>query len=96
MNLAIDLVIALGFLVTAVSGIYLLFLPTGYQGGHTAGWDPNFLFSRVTWDLVHTWAGVIMTVAAAIHFAIHWRWVVKVTRRFFQLPEQAMHVTVKN
>jgi cytochrome b subunit of formate dehydrogenase len=93
-NLVIDLIIALGFLVTALSGIYLLFLPTGYQGGQTAGWDPNFLFSRVTWDLMHTWAGVIMTVAVTLHFVIHWRWVVNVTRRFFQLPGQARRAAV--
>lgn len=95
-NLVIDLLIGLGFLVTAVSGIYLLFLPTGYQGGQTAAWDPYILFSRVTWDLIHTWAGVMMTVAATLHFAIHWRWVVKVTGRFFQWPRQGRPVTVKN
>ena len=72
------------FLVTAVTGIYLLFLPTGgYQGGRNLNWDPNFIFSRTTWDLIHTWAGVIMIVAAIVHFWIHWRWVVNVSRRFF-------------
>jgi len=95
-NLVIDLMIALGFLVTALSGIYLLFLPTGYQGGLTAGWDPNFLFRPVTWDLMHTWAGVAMTVAVTLHFVIHWRCVVNVTRRFLQLPEQAARAGVQN
>lgn len=95
-NLVIDLVVASGFLVTALSGIYLLFLPTGYQGGQTAGWDPYFLFSRTTWDLVHTWAGVIMAVAAVLHFTIHWRWVVNVTRRFFHLPRQSRQAFVQN
>lgn len=95
-NLAIDLIIALGFLVAAVSGVYLLFLPPGYQGGRTAGWDPGFLFSRVTWDLIHTWAGVIMTAAAVLHFAIHWRWAVNVTRRFFQMPLQTRRAVVQD
>jgi hypothetical protein len=95
-NLVVDLIIALTFLITAVSGIYLLFLPAGYQGGQTAGWDPHFLFSRVTWDLIHTWAGVTMTVSAALHFAIHWRWVVNVTRRFFQLPGRPARAVAKN
>jgi hypothetical protein len=42
--------------------------------------DPMILFSRTTWDLIHTWSGVALIVAAVIHFAIHWRWVTKVTR----------------
>ena len=94
-NLVIDLIIALGFLITAVTGVYLLFVPSGYQGGVTAGWDPNFLFSRVAWDLLHTWAGVIMSVAVTLHFVIHWRWVVNVTRRFFKLPGLTRHVAVQ-
>ena len=94
-NLGVDSVMALGFLATAVSGIYFLFLPTGYNGGRTAGWDPNFLFSRLTWDLIHTWGAVIMVVAALLHFVIHWRWVVNVTRRFFLslLPQRT---TIQN
>ena len=94
-NLGVDSVMALGFLATAVSGIYFLFLPTGYNGGRTAGWDPNFLFSRLTWDLIHTWGAVVMVVAALLHFVIHWRWVVNVTRRFFLslLPQRT---TIQN
>lgn len=83
LNLVVDAVIGLSFLVTAVSSIYLLFLPTGYQGGRNLGWDPGFLFTRTTWDLIHTWSAIIMIVAVIIHFFIHWRWVVNVTRRFF-------------
>ncbi len=83
LNLVVDTVIGLSFLITAVSSIYFLFLPTGYQGGRTLGWDPGFLFTRTTWDLIHTWSAVIMIVAAIIHFVIHWRWVVNVTQRFF-------------
>lgn len=89
-NLVIDLVIGLSFLVTALTGIYFLFLPQGYQGGRNPGWDPGFLFSRTTWDLIHTWAAVVLILAAVLHFFIHWRWVVNVTRRFFlALREQA-------
>jgi hypothetical protein len=90
-NLVVDGMIGLSFLVTAVSGIYFLFLPSGYNGGRTAGWDPNFLFSRLTWDLLHTWGAVVMILAALTHFFIHWRWIVNVTRRFFLSlrPKQA-------
>ena len=81
-NLAVDLVVALSFLATAVSGIYFLYVsPGGIQGGRNLSWDPDLVFNRTTWDLIHTWAGVIFILAAVVHFVIHWRWVVKVTKR---------------
>jgi cytochrome b subunit of formate dehydrogenase len=75
LNVAVDAAVALGFLLAAVSGIYFMFADTGRAA------DPGFIFSRTTWDLVHTWSAVVMIVAAVIHFAIHWRWVTKVTAR---------------
>ncbi len=81
-NLAINVVVALSFLTTAITGIYFLYVsPGGFQGGRNSSWDPGLLFNRTTWDLIHTWAGVIFILAAVVHFAIHWRWVVKVTKR---------------
>ena len=74
-NLGINFTLGLGFLITSLSGIYFLFV-TG--GQNTA--DPLFLFSRQIWDTLHTWGGVVMILAAVIHFAIHWNWVVKVSR----------------
>jgi preprotein translocase subunit SecY len=88
-NLLVDAVIALSFLAAAVSGIYFLFVPAGgYQGGAVAGWDPGLLFSRATWDLIHTWSGVVMIAAAVIHFAIHWGWVKRVTAKVFAAPQK--------
>lgn len=74
-NIGIDATIALSFSLTAITGVYLLFVP----GGRTA-FDPMWLFARSTWTDLHTWAGVVLIVSAVLHFAIHWRWVVKVTR----------------
>lgn len=83
-NVAINALVALSFLICAVTGIYFLFAPSGgYEGGSNAGWDPGFLFSRTAWDLIHTWSGVVLSAAAVVHFAIHWRWVKNVTVRFF-------------
>jgi preprotein translocase subunit SecY len=79
-NLAINALVGASFLICAVSGIYFLFAPSGgFQGGSNPGWDPMFLFTRTTWDLIHTWSGVVVSVAAVVHFAIHWRWVQNVT-----------------
>jgi hypothetical protein len=93
-NVAIDVLVAASFLVCALSGIYFLFAPSGgFQGGQNPGWDPNWLFGRTTWDLIHTWSGVVLIVAAAVHFAIHWRWVRNVTQRFFLslMPQSGVH-----
>jgi hypothetical protein len=89
-NVLVDLAIAVGFFLTAVSGIYFLYLPSGYAGGTTPGWDPGFLFSRSTWDMIHTWAAVAMIIAALLHGIIHWRWITKVTRSVTQLVSQSV------
>lgn len=76
-NVWINVLIGASFLVAALSGVYLLFFPGGSHGVA----DPLFLFPRTTWDLIHTWSGVVMIVAAVVHFVIHWKWVVKVTSK---------------
>jgi hypothetical protein len=84
LNVAINMLVAVSFLLTAVSGIYFLFVPSGgFQGGRNPGWDLMFLFSRTTWDLIHTWAGVVFIGAAVVHFWIHWRWIKTMTQQFF-------------
>ena len=84
-NLILNAVVAVSFVVTAVSGVYFLFVTDG-----RGAIDPMFLFTRTTWDLIHTWAGVVLTIAAAWHFAIHWKWVTKVTRKMLRqvIPSQ--------
>ena len=74
LNLILNVVVGFSFLLTAISGIYFLFV-TGGRGAV----DPLFLFTRITWDLIHTWAGIALITTGVIHLAIHWRWVVNVT-----------------
>jgi len=71
LNVALDALVALSFVLTAISGVVLLFAPSG---GHASG-------AAVAWDLLHTWAGVVLISAAVVHLVIHWRWVKNVTRR---------------
>ncbi len=78
-NLIVNLTIAVSFLLTALSGIYFLFFPS--SGGAIT---PMVIFSQSGWDLIHTWAGVTLIIAAVLHFAIHWKWVTKVTRNLFR------------
>jgi preprotein translocase subunit SecY len=74
-NVWINIIVATSFIVTALSGVYFLFIVSGRDAI-----DPLYLFSRQTWDLLHTWGAVVLILAAVIHFLIHWNWVVKVTR----------------
>lgn len=76
-NIVLNMITGLSFILTALSAVYLLFIP----GGRDSLADPIILFSRTTWDLIHTWAGITMILAAVLHFAIHWGWVAKVTKK---------------
>lgn len=84
-NLVLNLVVGISFILTAISGIYFLFSPGGPGAADTA-----WLFSRFTWDMIHTWAGITLILAAVLHFAIHWMWVVKVTRSIFHRVSQPL------
>jgi len=89
-NLAFNAALGLSLLLTAASGIYFLFTPTG---GHVLdASNAVFLFSRPTWDLIHTWAAVVMMTVAMLHFIIHWRWIRNVTARVFQSQKPSMQV----
>ena len=75
LNLLLNIIVGLSFLLTAISGIYFLF----FTGGRGIV-DSIFLFNHIAWDLIHTWAGVTLISAGVVHFAIHWRWVVNVSK----------------
>lgn len=79
-NLILNSVVAVSFILSAISGVYFLFV----HGGRWAA-DPGFIFERPTWDLLHTWASVLFIASALIHFVIHWKWVTKVTRKMIRL-----------
>jgi hypothetical protein len=80
LNLILNLIVAASFQFTVISGVYFIFVPGERKIG-----DPMFLFNRTTWDLMHTWAGVILMIAALMHIAIHWKWVTKVTGKMVNM-----------
>jgi len=81
-NWLIDAAVLLGGLIATLSGIYFLFLPSGgYRGGRNPMYGVTILFDRHTWDAAHTWGGLLMIAAVAIHLALHWRWVSMMSRR---------------
>ncbi len=78
LNIVVDVIIALSFAVTAVSGMYFAFFPKHSGSG--------FLFSGFTWDMIHTWSGIGLVLAGLAHFAIHWSWITKITPRVLSNP----------
>lgn len=86
-NLILNEIVAASFGLAAISGIYLLF----YPGGHGSA-GPMILMSQASWDLVHTWTGVIFIAGAVIHFSIHWKWVTKVTVKIARTTGQSIHL----
>lgn len=74
-RLAVITVIGLVFVGVAASGIYFFVLPEGRDSKFV-----QFLFSRSTWDLIHTWTGIVMIMAGLIHLGQRWKWVARVTQ----------------
>ena len=76
-NILLDAIIAVSFLICAISGVYFMFFA---QSGPSSD---VILFSKSTWDLIHTWSGVTMTITAILHFVLHWKWVTNITKKMF-------------
>lgn len=78
-NLWANFTIAISFFFCSISGVYFLFVP-----GNRNSFDPMLLFSRTVWDLIHTWTGIVVILAAIVHIAIHWNWITNHTNRIFR------------
>jgi hypothetical protein len=78
----LDAAVLLTGLAAGLTGMYFLLFPRGgYQGGRNAYYRATLLFSRSTWSDLHTWGGVLMIAAVAVHFLYHWPWVVTMVKR---------------
>ena len=72
-NYWVDLVIGASFVFSAISG--LVFLLPGDPATGILG------ISYQLWNSVHTWSSLAMIVGVGVHLALHWRWMVSMTRR---------------
>lgn len=85
-NWWIDMLLGVSAVLTVVSGIYFLVFPVGgYQGGRNPYYGIDIIFSRQTWDILHTWVGAAMIVAALVHILIHWTWITGTINRTWQV-----------
>jgi len=86
LNYLVDIVIGAGFLLSAISGIALLFTGSGgYQGGRNPHYAQSVLFlTKAAWSDFHTWSSILMVLGVAGHFILHWNWMVKMTKSIFK------------
>jgi cytochrome b subunit of formate dehydrogenase len=78
----IDLVIAVAFVVSALSGLVLFFAPSGYEGGRNPYYGQTvLLLTTRAWSTLHTWGSMAMIAGVGAHLALHWPWLVAMTRR---------------
>ena len=82
LNYVVDVAIGVGFLLAAVSGIVLYFVPGGFQGGR----NPQYLqavlgLTHHQWDGLHTWSSFVMIAGVLGHLMLHWKWMVCMTKK---------------
>ena len=82
LNYTVDAVIAVAFLVTALTGVVFLF-PAPWIKALGLGMPGMLGISFRAWHWLHDWSGVVAAAGVVLHFALHWRWVVTMTRRTF-------------
>jgi hypothetical protein len=86
-NFSLNIILFSAFLVTGVSGLVLwLILPGGgYQGGRNPFYYATLYgLTRHQWNDIHLWVSLAMMTIIAIHWVLHWRWIVCTTRRYAQ------------
>jgi cytochrome b subunit of formate dehydrogenase len=89
MNYLLDAVIALAFVLSAVTGLAFMAMGSGgFQGGRNAGFETVFLgVSRTAWSDLHTWGSLIMIAGVVIHLVLHWQWIVCMTKKMVRRPK---------
>ncbi len=73
MNYWVDVSIGVAFILSSISG--LVFLLPGDQTSGILG------ISYQMWSNAHTWGSLAMIVGVGAHLALHWKWIVSMTRR---------------
>lgn len=82
LNYLMDVLLALLGFLSGVSGIVLLLMGEGgYRGGRNSHFVRSFLgIERWVWNDIHTWVSIALIVGVVIHIALHWNWIVCMTR----------------
>ena len=82
LNYAVDVVIGLAFILSALSGLVLFFAPSGYQGGRNPYYlQPVLFLNTHIWGVLHTWGSIAMISGVGAHLVLHWNWMVCMTKK---------------
>ena len=85
LNYIVDVVIGLAFILSALSGLILFLVPSGYQGGRNPYYGQTVLFLTThAWKDLHTWGSMAMIAGVGAHLLLHWRWIVCITGRLLK------------
>ena len=85
LNYATDVIIGLAFILSALSGMVLFFVPSGFQGGRNFYYlQPVLGLNTHTWGELHTWGSIAMVVGVGAHLILHWRWMVCMTKKLLK------------
>jgi len=72
-NYWVDLAISVSFVFSAISGLVFL-LPFDATAGVLG-------ISYQAWNSLHTWSSLALIAGVGAHLALHWKWMVSMTRR---------------
>ncbi len=83
LNYMVDALIALAFVLSALTGLVFIFAGSGgYQGGSNEIFRTSMLgISRWVWSDLHLWSSLILILGVGLHFVLHWKWITCVTER---------------
>jgi cytochrome b subunit of formate dehydrogenase len=84
-NYWVDAVIGIAFLVVALSALVFL-VPTSWID-FSASTTPTILgVDFGVWQTLHKWAGIVMLIGVVVHQLLHWKWIVKMTKKVLPQP----------
>ncbi|MBM3137853.1 MAG: DUF4405 domain-containing protein [Chloroflexi bacterium] len=90
-NIYLNLTAGISFILVAVSGVYLMLMP----GRSSAAIAPVIILDWYTWDVIHTWSGILMLIFILLHFYIHWGWITNVSNKMFKLRNSYKKFTLE-
>lgn len=76
-NYWIDLILAISFVLSAVSGLVYLVPPAPGTPIRTQVLGIGFRF----WSDLHTYSGLVMVGGVGLHLVLHWRWMMSMTKK---------------
>ena len=79
-NYWVDVVIGIAFVASAISG--LVFLLPGEPSSSVLG------ISYPAWNGLHTWSSLVMIAGVGAHLALHWKWMVSMTKQVFAIEDR--------